>query len=178
MLGALWILRFWEFGIPGSLGVFFFSLGAVFAIKKISVYEVAAKLRYAGFVYPLLAVADVMTKQASYNCYIHNVAILSGMTLVWYGVGRLLLTCPTLKMYGLLSASTFFLFAVHEPYHGKFTAIFLKLMPTPGEGLTGDIMWTAYYFLWAALWSAMIVCLFAVIRRVSPKVATFLSGGR
>lgn len=178
VLGCLWVLNVWEFGIPGTMGLFFFSLGAAMAIKGESVFDVAVRLRCIGFLYPMLALVDILTKTCAFNIYVHNVAILSGMLFVWYWVGNLLAKYAGLKMNALLSASTFFLFAVHEPYHGKFTQLFLKMMPTPCDGLVGDVMWTVYYFLWSAIWTASIVCLFALIRKVSPRVAVFLSGGR
>ena len=179
VLALLWTANVWEFGIPGTMCLFWFSLGAYFGINKTSVYAVARRLRPMGWFYPLLAVADVATKDAGWNIYLHNVGIMSGVVFVWNAVGRLAECRPGLSANPLLLASTFFVFAMHEPYSGKLKAVFLNVLPSlSADHGVADVQLTAYYILWVAVWVSVLVGVFALIRKISPRLAALLSGGR
>lgn len=178
-LALLWTANVWQFGIPGTMCLFWFSAGAYLGINKMGVYSVARKLRPIGWLYPLLAVADVATKEAGWNVYLHNVGIMSGVVLAWYAVGRLVERWPEVSVSPLLLASTFFVFAMHEPYSGKVKAVFTDVLPgLSANHAVADVQMVAYYFLWVAVWVATLVSLFAIIRKVSPRIAAVLSGGR
>lgn len=169
----------WEFGIPGTMGLFFFSLGAFLAINAFSPYGVARKLKYFGYIYPLLAVIDILTKGCVYNIYFHNIGILSGMVFWVYFIGGFLNKHISYVPNGFLLASTFFIFAMHSPYNGKIVNLMLHLLPSiSANSVVADVQHVLYYFLTAAMWILILLSMFALIRKVCPKMAIFLSGGR
>lgn len=179
LLGTLWGGNIWEFGIPGTMGLFFFTIGAVASINQLSIFTLAKKMKFCGWVYPLLAAIDMMTKGEVFNIYIHNVGILSGMVLVVYGLGKWLERKDSAKPNEFLLASTFFVFACHSPYNGKLVHVMLCVLPSLSSyKLLADIQCILYYFLTATAWILILLSVFAMIKKMSPKTAIFLSGGR
>ncbi|MDR1644697.1 MAG: acyltransferase, partial [Tannerellaceae bacterium] len=74
-LGILWYFNWW-FGLPGfSINcIFFFSAGAYFGIYKRSVIECFAKIKRLSFIlYPMIAIADLLTKEYDGNVFIHKI---------------------------------------------------------------------------------------------------------
>ena len=179
VLGALWGGQIWEFGIPGTMALFFFSLGAYFALNQMSLYLVASKLHAIGYFYPLLAIIDIVTKGETYNIYLHNIGIIVGILFVINLLGRQLVNHPSSQPNRFLLASTFFIFAMHSPYNGKIVALMLHALPAvSSQPVLADLQYIFYYFLTASLWIVILLAIFALIRKVSPKLAIFLSGGR
>lgn len=179
LLGGLWGGNVWEFGIPGTMGLFFFSLGAYFAINGVSPYSFVRKFRHVGYVYPLLFIMDVMTKGEAYNVYLHKFAILSGMVFWVSVIGCFLDRHESYIPNALLQASTFFIFAMHSPYNGKIVNVMLHFMPSMStNSFVADVQYCLYYFLTASFWILILLSIFALIRKVRPKMAIFLSGGR
>lgn len=94
-------------------------------------------------------------------------------------LGRKLSKNPSVQPNSFLLASTFFIFAMHSPYNGKIVAIMLRVLPVASSNhLLADLQCILYYFLTASLWIMILLAVFALIRKVSPKLAIFLSGGR
>lgn len=179
VLGSLWGGNIWEFGIPGMMGLFYFTLGAYLALNSMSLFHVANKFYRIGYSYPFVAIFDIVTKGEDYNIYLHNIGVLLGILLVLNLLGRWLTKNPSMLPNRFLLASTFFIFAMHSPYNGKIVAIMLHLLPAvSSDYLLGDLQCVFYYFLTASLWIFILLSVFAFIRKVSPKLAIFLSGGR
>lgn len=179
LLAALWGGQIWEFGIPGTMGLFFFTLGAYLALNSISLFGMACRLRKLGYFYPVMAIVDIVTKGEVYNIYLHNVGIIVGILFVVDMLGRWLTKNPSLQPNKFLLASTFFIFAMHSPYNGKIVGIMLHVLPVVScNHLLADLQCILYYFLTASLWIMILLAVFALIRRLSPKLAIFLSGGR
>lgn len=179
ILGILWIINIGEFDIPGTMCLFWASLGGYFAIKNISISETIQKIKLLGYFYPLLAIIDIITKGARVNIYIHNLGIFLGVIFLWYISVRFLLNHPKYSPNKLLLSSTFFVFAMHEPYAGKIKTILWKMLPDLSiNNNIADIQLIFYYFLWVTIWIAFLVLMFSIIKIIFPKLATFLSGGR
>jgi fucose 4-O-acetylase-like acetyltransferase len=82
LLCLLWFLGWWWINIPGFSGVatFFFTAGAWFSLNKRNLALEAEKVKYLSFaLYPLLAVADLLTKGSEFNFCAHNLGILVGI---------------------------------------------------------------------------------------------------
>lgn len=179
LLAVLWGCNIWEFGVPGTMGLFFFSLGAFLSIHRLSPYSVSCKLSFIGYLYPLLAIIDIISKGEPYNIYLHNVAILSGIIFWIYLIGCFLTKHDKYVSNNFLLAATFFVYAMHSPYNGKIVKVMLHFLPSVSENpVVGDIQYVIYYFLTATLWILFLLSMFAIIRKVSPRFAVFLSGGR
>lgn len=179
ILGVLWVINIGEFDIPGTMCLFWASLGGYFSIQNISISEAVKRIKYVGGLYPLLALIDILTKGKEYNIYIHNFGILSGIIFLWSLLACFLAKKTNFSANKYLLASTFFVFAMHEPYAGKIKSIFWKVLPDLSINQTvADIQLVVYYFLWVIIWITFLVFTFLVIKRIMPKLAMFLSGGR
>lgn len=175
---GLWIVNVWEFGIPGTMGLSFFILGAYLGLKKISLYNLVCKLKMVGGLYPIGVLFDICTKQFTFNIYIHNVVILLGL-IFWIFIVGTLLKKGRMKSNNFLADSAFFIFAMHEPYMGKFKHLCYNILPN----LVDSQLWVQfqlifYYFVIAFIWISILVVLFYSIKKISPKFAIFICGGR
>lgn len=179
ILGILWVVNIRGFSIPGTMCLFWASLGGYFGINNISISNIIEKNKYLGYFYPLLALIDILTKSSELNIYIHNLGILSGVIFLWYLIMRYSYHHSEYSPYELLLSSTFFVFAMHEPYAGKIKSIFWKVLPELSTVQTvADIQLVIYYFLWVIIWTTVLILTFGFVRKISPKFAVFLSGGR
>jgi hypothetical protein len=179
VMGILWIMSIGDWDIPGTMCLFFFSLGAWFSIRKSSYVQVGTQLKYIGWFYPIFVVADFLTIGTSCNSYIHKVGILSGMIFWIWLLNKWLIKHENAKPKVLLLESTFFIFAAHEPYMGKFKTMMYHILPQISENhIVSDLQFVLYYFLIAAIWIAILIGIYGLIRKMSPKLAMFISGGR
>ena len=127
----------------------------------------------------MMAIIDIATKEEAYNIYLHNIGVILGMLFVLELLGRYLVKNSSMQPNRFLLASTFFIFAMHSPYNGKIVSLMLHVLPTvSGNALLADLQCIFYYFLTAGLWILILLTVFAFIRKTSPKLAIFLSGGR
>lgn len=177
--GILWVLHIYEFMIPGTMALFFFTLGAYFSINYKKISDFAIKNKWVGFPYPLFALFDIITKNQVYNIYIHNIAILSGMIFV---INLLLFIINKKSNFypsKTLLASTFFIFAAHEPYMGKFKTVCYKILPTISLNKSvADIQFLIYYIFVAALWIILLITVYCCLNKISNKFTLFITGGR
>lgn len=180
ILGLLWGVHICEYSIPGTMGLFFFSLGAYFSIRNDSFYICFKKNTVLGLVYPILLVADLVSKDFTvFNIYIHNLGILSGIVFVINIVGGIISKFPNIKPQKMLLSSTFFVFAAHEPYMGKFKTLCYHLLPqiSPNHAIA-DIQFVIYYFVIAILWIVILVSLYGLLQRCFPNITNVFCGGR
>ncbi|KAA6320268.1 hypothetical protein EZS27_029937 [termite gut metagenome] len=115
VLGILWYFGIW-FSIPGFsiTAFFFFSLGAWFSINKYSFVQDSNNRYYYLFIllYPVLVLANLLTKGFEWNIYIHYArtlaSIIFSISLIAY-----LLNTDYLHTNKFLPRASFFVFAFH-----------------------------------------------------------------
>lgn len=69
ILGILWIVNIGEYSIPGTMCLFWASLGGYFGINNTSISDIVEKNKLLGYFYPLLALIDILTKNMEFNIY-------------------------------------------------------------------------------------------------------------
>ncbi|MDR0413916.1 MAG: acyltransferase, partial [Prevotellaceae bacterium] len=120
LLGVLWYFGWWLGGFIIDCGlsivaVFFFSAGAWFGINKRNFIDDIGKVRYWSFIlYPLLALADLLTKRYAVNIFIHNAGIIIGIVF-WVNFVAYLLRTGKTGVNRFLASASFFVFAIHDP---------------------------------------------------------------
>lgn len=177
--GVLWGLNISEYSIPGTMGCFFFSLGAYFSINNINVSIVCRKYKLLGFFYPPFLIADIITKEITYNIYIHNLAIICGIVFIINIANFFLKQHSNISPNKFLLSSTFFVFAAHEPYMGKFKTLCYKVFPDISQNnIIADVQFILYYLIIAFLWIALLISIYSLLRRFFPRLTAALSGDR
>jgi surface polysaccharide O-acyltransferase-like enzyme len=178
LLGALWFSNCW-FHFIGSYGlsavaVFFFAAGAWFGIHRRNIIEETGKVkRWAYMLYPLLVVADLLTKGHAANLFIHNVGILAGIVF-WVNIVAYLLKAGKVRVNRFLVSAAFFVFAIHEPLLlSTIRKIIYVIFNPQSDGLI-----TALYFLIVIVTVLIALGLYYVLRRFLPKFTALITGGR
>jgi fucose 4-O-acetylase-like acetyltransferase len=180
LLGILWFFGWW-FGFAGTHGLsitalFFFTLGAWFSINgRRVVYDTDKnKIKYFFFIlYPLLAIADLLTKGYAGNEFVHNAGILAGIPF-GFGIAQSLIETKRVKVNKFLGASSFFVFAIHEPWLLRQfrKLLFAWLKPTT------DMELTCLYFVIVLLVVLTALALYYLLKRFVPAFANMITGGR
>lgn len=176
ILGLLWYFNFLfsAFPIDNSVlsiaALFFFPLGAYFGINKSNLIEIFGKFNILSFIlYPIVAFANLFTKQYFYNIYIHNAGIIFVFNLTAY-----LLKNNKVKTNKFLSASSFFVFAIHQP----FLMISLKKISYKIINTQTDFVYTILYFLNVIIVVIIALGLYSVLKKITPKFTGIITGGR
>lgn len=174
-LGLFYILG--NPSVPGVLDAFFFSWGAYYSIFKKSFTSEIGRFQHISWLALPLFFIDAATKDAGWNRYVHNVAVLLGIILL-VSLVTALLSKRDIKSNQLLLSSTFFVFAIHEPYLDQVTKVLARMIHLPQSQILADFSALVIYLLYDITVILVLVTLFGCIRRISPKLASVLSGGR
>lgn len=175
LLGILFIMDWW-FSLTGFsiVGIFFFSSGAYFGINKRNLLADFAIIKNYSFVlYPLFAFADMLTKKYDFNSYIHNIGILIGIVFI-FNITTILFEKRKIKSVPFLSAASFFVFAIHEPFLMKtfFKISFMILQPE------SDLLITALYFLKVPFVVITALGIYWILKKKFPRFTAIIIGGR
>ena len=175
LIGAFWFLGYW-FKILGfsSTCIFFFTAGAYFGINKKNILEDFGKIKNLSFVlYPLIALADLLTKEYMFNEYMHKTGIVIGIVFC-FNLVTILFEKGKIKPTPFLSAASFFVFAIHAP----FVLVNLKKISFLLFKPETDIAITALYFFNVIATVCIALGLYYVLKRFMPKFTAIITGGR
>lgn len=174
----IWVSDIFGFNIAGIVGIstvsfFFFMLGAYFSINKISIISFTNKFFYSSIVlYPLFVFADLITRDMSFNIYIHNMGIIVGIILM-FNIVSAGINSGKLRNSLILASSSFFIFAAHEPFL-TFTRKVMIYFLNPDTELLCFIT----YFFPAIITLGVMLSLFLFMRRYMPGFLGVITGGR
>lgn len=172
IFSALWIGDIW---IPvlnnyclSITALFFFSLGAYISYHKINVALLIKNIKISGFLYPIFLIFDMYHN----NVIIHNIAILFGIILV-LNICIFLEESDRLKSVPFLTSSSFFIFAIHDPFLlSNIRKIFLQIMPK------NDYILIFGYFITIVVTVFTALTLYWMFSKLFPKTTSIISGGR
>lgn len=180
--GALWLALGNDIHVNAQFmtpGIFFFCLGAFFAIRKIGFATAALSVRVpATVVAAALAFVDWRWNALGFgdgnawHAAVHSAWILVGATalVAWFAAG----TCAgRVGENRFLAASVFFVFGMHAPASRLFEATLLPLFP---QASSAQIL--AAFAAFAAFALAFSLLAFALVSRFAPILLVPLAGGR
>jgi surface polysaccharide O-acyltransferase-like enzyme len=178
LLGVLWFFNWW-FSFVGARGlsivaVFFFTAGAWFGSNKRNLIDDMGKVKHWAYaLYPLLVMADLLTKEYAVNPFIHNAGIIAGIVF-WVNLVAHLLRTGKVSVNRFLVSSAFFLFAIHDPLLLSKIRKVLYVMLNPQS----DWLITALYFLNVLIVVLIALGLYYLLKRFMPKFTAIITGGR
>lgn len=180
-LGAvLLFFCLWAFGFSFHLiginvtALFFFVLGGYLRISKRNLITDSRRLfRFTLIAYPIIAIADALTKGLLINSRIHQAGILLGI-LFLFNVVSYLLEHKKLTVGAFLPGASFFLFAVHEQSLSQIRKSLTAIFP-PYVSLINDI---ALYLLPVLIVVPVALSLYYVLKKYCPTVLRFVVGAR
>ncbi len=155
--------------------IFFFMWGAYLGYNKINFAAVWRLHRWLFLsVYVLFVVADfcLWFYHSPYWVYLHKTSLMVGIVtlMAWVAQG---IHAQKIRSYALLTSSAFFLLAMHNPI-----VVFLsKLWVLMASPMT-DAKMSIAYLLIPLLLSAVIVLVYALLKRYFPRFTSIIVGGR
>jgi hypothetical protein len=178
LLGVLWFFDWW-FSFIGIFGlhivtVFFFTAGAWFGSNKRNLIDDMGKIkRWSYILYPLLVIADLWTKAYTINPFIHNAGIVIGIAF-WFNLVAYLLKTGKVSVNRFLAASSFFVFAIHNPLMMQVIRKILYATFNPQS----DWIITTLYFLIVFAVVFIALGLYYMLKRFMPTFTAIITGGR
>lgn len=172
---CIWLFGF-SFHLTGINGtaLFFFVLGGYFRISQRNLVADSRSLfRFSLIIYPVVAVADALTKGIAVNSYIHHLGILLGI-LFLFNVVSYLLEHKKLTVGTFLPGASFFLFAVHEQSLSQIRKSLTAIFP-PYVSQTNDV---ALYLLPVLIVVPVALFLYYLLKKYFPAVLRFAIGAR
>lgn len=176
LLGIFWIMGYKEFAIPGTMALFFFCAGSYYSIFKLDFAMIFTKIKIS-YIYLFLLFLDTFTKDKVYNEYLHRITIILGILFFIKIIVRLI-SKYDVKLPPILLASSFFIYAVHEPYYDQIRKIIFKILPLANNTFYMDIQMSVYYLSIAILYICFLILIFSIISRHIPLITKILSVGR
>lgn len=177
LLGLGWFLGYSVPVIGGRgfsmVALFFFSLGAWFSCEKINIITLAWNLKWVALSYPLIMVADLLTKSETYNCYVNRLGIVIGI------IGCFLLTAYLIERYDLkpvpfLSSASFFIFAVHDPWVLWTLRKVMFVVFNPSSDITVTVLYFAVVFVVVLV----AIALYWLLKWLMPSFTSLITGSR
>jgi hypothetical protein len=179
LLGVLWFFDWWWFSPICGRGlsitaIFFFTAGAYFGSNKLNIVDNMGKVQYWSYVlYPLLIIADLLTKNYAANQFIHNTGTIVGIVF-WVNLVACLLRTGKVSVNRFLASSSFFLFAIHDPFLLSKIKKVLYVTFNPQS----DLAVTLLYFLLVIVVVFIALGLYYILKHFMPKFTVVITGGR
>lgn len=175
---VLWYLRIWP-GFLQNHGLsdaawFFFYMGAWLSINRRNLVETFGRLAIPIYIiYPIIALLDVCTKGSPYTIYIHNAGILMGI-LFFFNLTSHYIGKGHWKTSALLSGSSFFVFAIHDPWLlSQFRKIAFKALQPETDG-----MLTLIYFIIPLFVTLTALGIYILLRKYTPSFLQIITGSK
>lgn len=157
-----------------SAAIFFFMLGAWLSINKKNIITVSQKVvKISYFLYPLFVIADLCTIHDNYNVFIHNIGILFGIVCC-FNMASNIIQKKQMPNIAFWSSASFFVFAIHDPW----ILTQLRKVTIALFSPINDISLLFFYFMNVLLTVIISVFIYVIIRRIIPRLAIMITGGR
>lgn len=178
-VGLCWFLNIsipYQYNVVNMVSLFFFMAGAHFSICRKNLVEEVSLIRknWIYLFYILVAIADLCTKKYTYNLFVHNIGILLGIICCFKLSVYLLIKC-NVKPIPFLSAASFFVFAVYNPWLlsiGCKKILFMIFQPE------NDLALTSLYFIIVLFVVIIALIFYYLLKRFLPRFTTVITGGR
>jgi hypothetical protein len=121
----------------------------------------------------MIAIADLLTKEYDGNVFIHKIGIIAGIVFC-FNLTAYLLEKKRIKTYPFLSAASFFVFAIHDP----FLLQVLKKLIYRFFNPESDVVITGLYFLIVIVVVLAALGIYYALSRFLPKFTAVITGGR
>lgn len=174
IMGVVWFFNLHlHIGIPSLSGqsLFFFPLGAYFAINGINFIEKSTKAWWAVPVFFIIAVAKVLLTIEPFSIYLPKVTIVIGCIAV-FRVAYFLIEKKHIKTNIFLSNASFFVFALHGLLISKFMNISISMIPSESPKIALFL-----FFVIPVITIVISLYIYKLLLRF-PSVLKPLTGGR
>lgn len=174
-----WLCGINGLGIPGSMCLTFFTLGAWLRIKGKDLCTFVRPFATSSYIaYPVLCVIGaLLTKGTLVNTLVDNIAILVGIVaavnMSAWGVEHHNWEIPT-----VLTSATFFVYAAHVPYIGQFVKIIFLFLPKDlPAGVIDAVAWILFFTV-PLIFMTILVIVYHILKKTSPRFTSILVGER
>lgn len=173
ILGAIWLVGEWPLYMPSIEALFFFCAGAALALSGSRLFIADGMGRWLGALYVVLLAADMTLRGQEYHGLVHRLAILVGVMCMLCLSGWIVDSDAWRQRLVRLSATSFFVFAAHEPLITIARKVAYKVIRP-----NSDVEVLVLYFLLPALTCAVLVVVYRMLSMLSPRLLRVITGGR
>lgn len=177
LLGVAWMTNF-NLPIIGFRGfstdaLFFFCCGAWFSTRNYNIVWLTRDFKAILFLYPIWIIVDIFTQSLPYHTYIHRFGILLGI-IFFFTLTSTLLRKQKIKPIPVLSAASFFIFAIHEPFllSNLRKLFFFQMLPQT------DLFYCIGYIFTVICTTLISFAIYKILAKLTPKFLSLITGGR
>lgn len=160
-----------SFGVVKMDGLFFFSAGAALSMSGKDLLPVIGRMVWTVYVYPVVAVGDLLTRDAVWNHYVHSVQILLGVAAFVYVAVRLAPRVGTVSRF--MVSGAFFVYLSHT----IISRILMKILAGAIHPASSG-SWIVCYLLAVVLLVLIQLGIYRLLCRYTKWLAGVLVGGR
>ena len=172
VLGIIWYLNSLLI-IPEYIltAFFFFAFGAYFSYSKTSFILFFRKYFFFIVVaYPIIATLDLVSDGMVYNPFIHNLNIVTGV-IFCFNIVAFFIQKELIHNIKILSQSSFFIFALHEPLLAFIRKFLFKILSPNSE-----IMLLIIYIFGMAFTAGIAFFIYCFLKKYFPRILQFTTG--
>lgn len=176
LFGLLWFFQCWpnclQYHGLSITAWFFFMTGAWLSISRKNMVETFRKAARPTYIlYPILAVADLCSKDLPGNSYIHNAGIIAGI-LFFFNLASHYIGKGIWKTSALLSGASFFVFAIHDPWLlSQLKKVAFKVFRPDTDGQL-----TLLYFAIPICVAGIALGIYMLLRKFAPTFLKIICG--
>ncbi|MEO7860354.1 MAG: acyltransferase family protein, partial [Nitrospirales bacterium] len=168
-----WLIDAWPVYVPSSEALLFFSFGGYLASIRKSLFNLDQFGAVIVISYLALITIDVLTRDLTFNPYLHKIAILLGVSAALFSTKCIAQNERLQSLIVRLSGASFFVYAIHEPLLTILRKISYRII-SPSSPSTI----IALYIVIPTITILFAVVAYRGFARVAPKLASVVTGGR
>jgi surface polysaccharide O-acyltransferase-like enzyme len=162
----------WTLPILSREAILFFSIGSMLAMREIDLCRLD-KVALVCWLYLPLSIADALTKHNAANGLIHRLSEVCGVACVFCLTKYVRQASFSRDILMALSATSFFVFASHEPLLTIARKLSFRLVSSPGE-----LAIIGLYFADPLIVIGVCIAAYYVCRKIMPQFTGMITGGR
>lgn len=173
LLFYFWFIDIWPVMAPSAESTLFFSVGAALSCKGRSIFLLDRTFAPVLAMYGAALLTGALHPNEQYTPYVNRIGIILG-AITFLCATKLLYNRESLRSRLLaLSASSFFVFAAHEPLLTVAKKITYKIVQPSSEVVLLGI----YFFIPVTL-TFFLFLIYTFCSRTFPRATNFVTGGR
>ena len=162
----------WSMPVLSRESILFFSIGCLLGLRAIDL-RVVDKVAVLSWFFLPLSIADALTKHLVMSGQIHRLSELCGIFSVLCLTKYVRQVPASRNALAALSASSFFLFASHEPLLTVVRKLSYRPFPSPSQTVV-----LALYFADTLVVTGLCVAAYYACSKAMPHVTGMITGGR
>lgn len=169
-LGCCWLMN-WQLPSITTSAIFFVSIGAYIRINNVK-FSDCHLLKWGGYLFIVFSIMNLVGLKYFDCAYINKIAIVTGM-VSFMRISNKAYEKKMLCIPDYIAESSFFVYAYHYKFAIAYTYLFSRIIHC-----TNSLIVSLLFISSVLVIAVLGVLAYSIMKRISPKVLSILTGGR